>query len=543
MKVKSLLLAALLATTGAGLAVPALAGEPVFDPQAVRAHVTFLADDLLEGRDTGSRGYDIAANYVAAQFIAMGLKPAAPDGSFFQKLTVREARIDGTPKVALAYGGRTVDLPGTAQVLVRPGITEASVTLDAPLVFVGFGFDRPDLGFDDYRGLDVRGKIVVFLTGFPKGTPSELGAHLNSDKLAMAMKRGAVAAIGVPTLEDTARRPWDRRIAISDGPAKGWVGADGKAFSRAPGIRATVTLNPDAAAPLFAAASKPLARILAEADRKGGRPRGFALKASAAIAFTNVWKDVTSANVVAVLDGSDPALAGETIGMTAHLDHIGIHGTGEDTLNNGAMDNAAGIATMIEVARALVAEKPRRPVLFAALTGEEGGLIGSDYLARHPVTPGEVVGLINFDMPVLTYMFSDVVAFGAENSTMGPAVAAAAQKAGITLSPDPLPEEGLFTRSDHYRFVQQGVPAVFMMTGFAGPGEAAFRDFLKTHYHKPSDDLKLPFNWEAGALFARVNYYTVQALANADARPRWYTSSFFGKEFAPAAAKAPAPPK
>lgn len=539
MNVKLLVSAMLLAST----AVPALAEEPVFDPQAVRAHVTFLADDLLEGRDTGSRGYDIAASYVASQFVAMGLKPAGPDGSFYQKLTVREARLDGAPKLALNYGGKETVLSDTAQVLVRPSLTDKAVAVDAPLVFAGFGFDRPDLGFDDYKGLDAKGKIVVVLSGFPKGTPSELGAHLNSEKAVMAMKRGAIAVITVPTTEDSARRPWDKRVAMSDGPAKGWVGADGKAFARATGIRGTATLNPDAAAPLFAASGKPLARVLAEANRKGGRPRGFALKARASLSFANAWKDVTSENVVAVLPGSDDKLAGEFVGMTAHLDHIGIHGKGEDTLHNGAMDNASGVATMLEVARAVARDRPRRSVMFAALTGEEGGLIGSDYLARNPLVKGEVVGLVNFDMPVLTYMFSDVVAFGAENSTMGPVVAEAAKKAGIKLSPDPMPEEGLFTRSDHYRFVQQGVPAVFMMTGFEGPGEKAFRDFLKTNYHQPSDDLKLPFNWEAGALFAKVNYYTVLGLANGDERPRWYAGSFFGKEFAPGAAKAADPAK
>lgn len=544
MNVKLHLSAMLLASTS----IPALADEPVFDSQAVRAHVTFLADDLLEGRDTGTKGYDIAASYVASQFIAMGLKPAAPDGSFFQKLTVREARLDGAPKLALAYGGKEVVLSETAQVLVRPSLTDAKVAFEAPLVFAGFGFDRPDLGFDDYKGLDVKGKIVVVLTGFPKGTPSELGAHLNSDKAIMAMKRGAIGVISVPTIEDTARRPWDKRVAISDGPAKGWVGTDGKAFTRTTGIKGGATLNPDAAAPLFAASGKPLAKILAEANRTGGKPKGFAMKARASLSYAQTWKDVVSENVVAMLPGSDPAVAGEFIGMTAHLDHIGVHGKGEDTLHNGAMDNASGVATMLEVARSVAKEKPRRSVMFAALTGEEGGLIGSDYLARNPVVKGpngsgEVVGLVNFDMPVLTYTFSDVVAFGAENSTMGKVVAEAATKAGIKLSPDPMPEEGLFTRSDHYRFVQQGVPAVFMMTGFEGPGEKAFRGFLKDHYHQPSDDLKLPFNWDAGALFAKVNYYTVMGLANGAERPKWYAGSFFGKEFAPGAAKAADPVK
>jgi Zn-dependent M28 family amino/carboxypeptidase len=208
------------------------------------------------------------------------------------------------------------------------------------------------------------------------------------------------------------------------------------------------------------------------------------------------------------------------------------------------MDNAAGIATMLEVAKALTKDgkRPRRPILFAAVTNEESGLLGSDYLARNPVTgAGKVVAVVNFDMPVLTYRFTDVIAFGAENSTLGPVVAEAAGAAGIALSPDPVPEEGLFTRSDHYRFVQQGIPSLFLVTGRAGPGQAASTEFLTKHYHQPSDDLNLPFDWVAGAKFAEVNYYIVRAIADQADAPRWYGDSFFGKEFAPAAPKAARP--
>lgn len=525
------------------LSLPAVAEDVTFSPEAVRAHVTFLADDLLEGRDTGSRGFDIASNYVATQFMAMGLKPVGDPatGSYFQKLTVREARLDGTPKVTLNYGGKDVVLDSTASVLVGPSIAERQVSIEAPLVFAGYGFDRPELKLSDYKGLDVRGKIVVVLSGFPKGMNSELGASLAGDKGVVAMRRGAIGVITVPTLADTARRPWERRVELSDSPSKSFLEPGGEPFRRAPGIRAGAVLNPDAATPLFAAAGKNLGAILAAADKTGGRPKGFPMKAKAKIEVASTFKDLATQNVVAVLPGSDPALAGEYVALTAHLDHLGVHGKGEDKISNGAMDNAAGVATMLEVAKKLSAggEKPKRSVLFAAFTGEEGGLLGSGYLARNPVTTGgEIVGLVNFDMPVLTYPFTDVVAFGAENSTLGPMVANAAQKAGITLSPDPMPEEGLFTRSDHYRFVQQGIPSVFLMTGFANGGEAKFRDFLKTHYHQPSDDLNLPIDWQAGAKFAEVNYYIVREIADAAKRPLWYQGNFFGKEFAPKAEKA-----
>ena len=246
-----------------------------------------------------------------------------------------------------------------------------------------------------------------------------------------------------------------------------------------------------------------------------------------------------------MLPGSDPALANEYVLVMGHLDHIGTRRSGEgDKINNGAMDNASGIATMLEAARAMAQnpEKPKRPVLFTAVTAEEKGLLGADYLSRFPVVgSGKVVGVVNLDMPILTYDFTDVVAFGAEHSTLGPIVASAAARDKVTLSPDPMPEEGLFTRSDHYRFVQRGIPSVFLMTGFAGAGEKSFRGFLATHYHRVSDDLAQPFNWEAGAKFARINMLIATEIANAPEAPKWYEDSFFGKTFAPAAPKAKRP--
>ncbi len=532
------------------LAVPSVANDaPRFDPERVRAHVTFLADDAMEGRSTGARGFDIAANYVASQFIAIGARPMgdAANGSFFQQVPLREARLDGTPSLTLRGPGGDLPLENLKQFLIGPSLLEQNQQVEAPLVFVGYGMDRPELGLKDYDKLNVKGKIVVVLSGYPKGMNTELGAHLNSDKAAMAMKRGAIGVLTIPTLQDIKRQPWERRMEGAGSAAVGWLKADGTPFSRAPGIKVSATFNPDAARTLFAGAPKTLDALLAEADKPGGKPRGFALKHSASITRTSSWKPISSPNVVAMIPGSDPALANEYVLMTAHLDHLETHGSGDgDHINNGAMDNASGVATMLEVARALAQDgkRPRRPVLFAALTGEEKGLLGADYLARNPVVAGsggKVIGVVNFDMPILTYRFTDVIAFGAENSTLGPLVAGAAAQAGIELSPDPLPEEGLFTRSDHYRFVQQGVPSVFLMTGFAGPGEAAFRGFLASNYHRPSDDLKQPFDWIAGAKFAEVNYHIVRAIADADTAPRWYTGNFFGNEFAAGAPKAAKP--
>ncbi|WP_353228400.1 M28 family metallopeptidase [Novosphingobium sp.] len=543
-----IVLSAALAMLGASalalLGAPALrAEEPPFPASAVQADVTFLADDLLLGREPGTPGFDIAARFVATRFQALGLKPAGPDGSWYQPVVMREARRGAASAVKLTYGGAAMPIAAD-QALLRASLTDRALMIEAPLVFAGYGLDRADLGFDDYRGIDVRGKIVVVLSGFPKGTDSELGAFLGSEKAVMAMKRGAVAVITVQTLQDRKRMPWERLIESAGRPSRGWVGSDGQAFVRAGGIKASVTLHPDVATALFAASGHPLDGVLAAADQAGGRPRGFELKAAAQIVSINEWRDIHTENVVALLPGSDPALARETVVLSAHLDHLGAGGKGADAIYNGAMDNAAGVATMLASARALAASPshPRRSVLFAALTGEESGLLGSDYLARHPLpAAGTMIADVNFDMPILLYRFSDVVAFGAQHSSMGPIVAAAAKRDGIALSPDPIPEEGIFTRSDHFRFVQQGIPSVFMVPGFTGEGEKQFRAFLKDHYHQPGDDLSLPFDWQAGALFARVNTHIVEGLANADQAPRWYQGDFFGHEYAAAAPTAPKP--
>lgn len=541
--------ASFFAATLLSMPLPLAAQEaPRFDPEAVRAHVTFLADDLLEGRETGTRGYDLAAQYVATRFVDIGARPMGDPAkaSYLQRVPLRRAALNGTPSLTLSGAGAPLRFSAIEEVLIGPSLLSQQQRLEAPLVFVGYGMDRADLGLKDYAGLDVKGKIVVVLSGYPKGMNTEIGAHLNASKAEMAMARGAVGIITIPTLQDTARRPWARRSQGASEPAIGWVKADGTPFSRAPGIQVGAMLNPDKAQALFAPSGKQLSAILAEADKPGKSPRGFALGQNAAIERSSSWEAVESSNIVAMLPGSDPALADEYVLMTAHLDHLGSHGKGADKIGNGALDNATGVATMLEVARALAkaGKLPRRPILFAALTGEEKGLVGADFLARNPVVgAGKVVAVVNFDMPVLTYKFSDVIAFGAENSTLGPLVGAATGKSGIGLSPDPLPQEGLFTRSDHYRFVQQGIPAVFLMTGFANGGEKAFKDFLATHYHQPSDDLSLPIDWQAGAKFAEVNYQIVRSIADADQAPQWYQGNFFGNEFAPAATKAVKPGK
>ncbi|NJC34539.1 hypothetical protein GGR88_002053 [Sphingomonas jejuensis] len=504
---------------------------------AVRAHITFLADDLLEGRDTGSRGYDIAANYVASRYLATGLAPAPRNDAWFQPVKFQETTVVDDGSAVLIGEQRFANRQAA---LVTPG-REAETRVTAPAVFVGYGLDSPADGFDDYAGLDVTGKIVVLLAGAPASTPSDVAASLNADKARRASERGAIGVITINTDAAEEARPFSRSVQLGGRPSTTWVASDGTPFSQAPNIRASALIDRPAAEALFDGARTPLARILRDARRANGRPRGFALAQPVSIDVRATRRTIESKNVIGMLPGSDPTVANEYVLLMAHLDHIGIspNAEGDDKINNGAMDNAAGVATMLEAARALAAGPPnRRPILFAAVTAEERGLLGASYLSRNLPIDGRVVSVVNLDMPILLYDFQDVIAFGAEHSTMGPMVAAATSSMGIRTSPDPLPQERLFTRSDHYRFVQQGVPSVFLMTGFAGDGREKFTHFLETNYHSPRDEVTLPFNWQAGAKFAEVNLRIARAVANADQAPRWYADSPFGRQFAPDAPKA-----
>jgi len=534
----SLLALALSLPTAAAAQAPAITGEQI------RADVAFLSDDLLEGRDAGTRGYDIAARYVAARFAALGLQQALKDG-WYQPMTLAVARLGTESKASLIIGGTR--FANGEDVAIAPFGREPQQRLEAQAVFVGFGLKSDREKIDDYAGLDLRGKFAVALSGSPIGMPSEIGAHLAAEKAAAAQSAGAIGLITIPTASALGRTPWTKMRDRIQEPSVSWLEKDGKPFARTPGIRATATINEAAAQAMLAGSGKSLKAILSQAAKKGGRPAGFALKPLVGIERASSVATAPSSNVIALLPGSDPALAKEYVLLTAHLDHLGIKegAAGKDKVYNGAMDNASGVATMLAVAKAFAegGTRPKRSILFAAVTAEEDGLLGSQYLAKHPVLPegGKLVGVVNLDMPILTYDFRDVVAFGAEHSSLGPIVEKAAKAEGVALSPDPLPAEGLFTRSDHYRFVQEGVPAVFLMTGFAGPGRAAFEHFLKTDYHQPSDQISLPFNWDAAAKFAKVNYAIAREIADQPQAPRWYGDDFFGDAFAPDAPKMPRP--
>jgi hypothetical protein len=507
----------------------------------VRADVEFLASDSLDGRDTGSKGYVIAADYVASQFRAIGLEPAGENGGWFQQVPFRRASFARPPVLSLGIGGQRVALELGKDVSLRPSVTDKLVRQEAGFVFVGYGLTDARYRFDDYRGLNLKGKIAVALEGTPKGLPSEIEAHLNASKVIMAANAGAIGFIEIP--RKTGGQPFRR----SGRPVIDWVDSTGRAGSTPPGIRIRLSLSDEIAGRLFEGASRSLASIRSDAkdDGKAG-PGGFALKPTLSVDAENKWEDFTSPEVVGMMKGSDPALAAEHVVLMGHLDHLGVKPDpkpGEDAIYNGALDNAAGVATMLEAARLFAAQpvRPKRSVLFIANTGEERGLLGADYYANHPTVPASsIVGLVDLDMPLLLYPFTDVTAFGADHSTVGAMVAEAGASMGISVSPDPMPEEAIFTRSDHYMFVRRGVPAVLLMTGHANGGKDIWNSWLGKIYHSPQDDLSQKIDWDAGARYADLNYRISRAMADAPVRPMWLKDDYFGDLFDPKGPRAPA---
>jgi len=520
--------------------------EQEFSAERIKAHVTFLADDLLEGREAGTRGYDIAARYIASQFAVLGVRPGGDNGSYFQAVDLLEAALTTLkPTLVLATPSGKQTLKQGDAVMIRGPITGGSVKLNAPLVFVGFGMKDAAVGYDDYAGLDVRGKIAVVLWGSPKGMDSEIGAHLQREQARIAALHGAAAMLVVQTRVGAGVVPWARVVEYLAEPETTWVKKDGMPFDPSHGLKATTFVEPKAAADLFDGMPQTLAQILDEADKSGGRPKGIALKSSAEITVATSVRRYTSPEVIGVIEGSDARLKEEHVVLMGHADHIGMNDAGSgDRINNGALDNGAGVATLIEVARAFTtaAERPRRSILVVANTAEEKGLLGAEYFAHYPTVPIErITAAIDLDMPMLLYDFTDVVAFGAGHSTLEGALRRAGAAMKVALSPDPTPEQAVFVRSDHYAMVKAGVPAVMLATGMANGGEAAWGKFLGDRYHQPSDDLSQPIVWSAGARFAELNYRVIRELADADAPARWYAGDYFGDRFAPNAHKVPKP--
>ncbi|TRW49326.1 M28 family peptidase [Aliidiomarina halalkaliphila] len=523
---------------------------PSAQPHGIQAHLEFLADDLLEGRDTGSRGHEIASKYIASQFQLLGLEPAGTDG-YFQRITFRSSRLqpEQHPQMNLIINGETQALSYPSQFTSGPSATHTDIDITAELVFAGYGLVSDTFGIDDYAGLNVDGKIVVIVQGRPDFLPSEEAAHLNAQKTANAVERGAVGLITLHTPAREKVRPWRSSMIFVNAPRIRWLDPDGQPHNDFGQLQGSASLHFEAAAPLFENAEQSLEDVFAQMEA-GEMPRGFPLPAQAHIKKSSVFDEITSPNVIAVLEGSDPELKHEYVLYTAHSDHTGLARDFSSTsnINNGALDNAAGVAVMLETARiyAQLAEqgqRPKRSIMFAAVTAEERGLLGADYFANYPTVPLEsIVANVNLDMPVLLYPFADIVAFGAEHSSLGAVAARAAGRHDTALTPDPMPEQAIFTRSDHYTLVRQGIPAVFLMTGFTSRNEdedggEIWARFFAENYHRPGDDIPTltemygGIRYDYGAIFTDINVEIGLDIANEAKRPYWLPDSYFGHIF------------
>ena len=510
-------------------------------PAALRAHLEFLADDELEGRLTGTRGYDLAATYMATQFASLGLKGDAQEGSYFQKVPLRRTEVvPEATSVTLSAGPRTVQLGHPADVIFLDTHQAAQGAVRAPVVFAGYSVSAPEFGYDDYQGLDVAGKIVAFLVlEAPARFPSaERGYYMDwSVKRQAASDHGAVGVLGVMTPAVETRVPWKWLATASN--SMRWLDGDARVGGIAGGVGPSPILSRSAAQVLFEGERYELRDILTAVEK--GEPPRFQTTKAATIRYTSRHTPVGSVNVLAVLEGADPVLKQEYVVFTSHLDHLGIGAAVDgDAIYNGAFDNASGCALLVEVARAFsqLSGKPRRSVLFAAVTAEEQGLVGSDYLAHHlPVPLEKIVAIVNVDGAIpLSPGLRDVLAFGSEHSSLGPAAAQAAAESGFEVSPDPYPEEGTFVRTDHYPFVEQGIPALFLAPGVRSNDpkvEAleAHKKWLVTRYHSPKDDASQGFDYETGARFARFVGLVGYKVAMERARPTWNEGDFFGKRF------------
>jgi Zn-dependent M28 family amino/carboxypeptidase len=478
-------------------------------------HVKTLADDGLEGRQTGTEGYRKAAAYVAAEFEKAGLKPAGTKG-YSQSVAFSQRRIiEDKSHIALIRDGK--------EDVLRFG-TDVGVNLRAELT------PSVEAGHDDLAGLDLKGKVAVFIAGTPASITGALSAHYQQAGVRwQALKAaGAIGSIGIPN-PATMEQPWERTAPSRLNPVMTLVDSR---FNDLAGMLVGASVNPASAERLFAGSTHTFAELLAFADAKKPLPR-FALPSSVRARVTVESASVESENVVGLLPGSDPALGREHVVLTAHLDHVGVGApVNGDRIYNGAMDNASGIATLIEVARTLAAgpARPRRSILFVAVTAEEHGLLGSRYFAGDPTVPrASIVANINMDMFLPLFPMKSVMVLGLDESDLGDRVRDVAKRLGLGVNPDPQPERNRFTRSDQYSFIRQGVPALAMKVGSdpGSPEAEVDARWTKERYHQPSDDLQQPVDLAAAITFTRLVGMLAADLANHTARPQWKPDSFF----------------
>ncbi len=517
---------------------PATVGVETSAPR-IEAHVRFLADDLLEGREAGTRGYDLAAAYVATQFGLLGLAPAGEDGGWTQRVPMlRAVREREGAQFILDRDGRRTELVFADEYFPAANFAAADSAVTAPMVFVGYAVHAPALDWDDFAEVDVKGKVAVLLSNAPERFPADQRAfHASSnEKLRELEARGAVGFVYLQDPDDEARRPWALDAPNWRRPGMRLLDEAGQPQNNFPGLRGRASVRVTQAGVLLEGSGMSADELWAM--KKRGEMRRLDLAGTVTLASRATLDRIDSRNVVAKLPGADPALAAEHVVLSAHLDHLGIGAAhAGDTIYNGALDNALGVAILLEAAQGLIADAPKRSILFLALTAEEKGLLGAYRFAQSPTVPAaSLVANVNMDMPVILAPQTDAIAWGIEHSSLQGVVERATRSMGVTLTPDPFPEEVVFIRSDQYPFIRAGVPAVFLGGGItstdpAVDGKAQLREFVGKHYHLPSDDLSRPIHWPSAARLAELNRRIAREIADAPQRPTWNDGDFFGERF------------
>jgi Zn-dependent M28 family amino/carboxypeptidase len=500
------------------------------------AHVQFLASDSLEGRGTGTQGFEKAANYMADQFAAAGLAPAGTQG-YRQPLGFDVVKIDEDHSaLALVRDGKTVQVKLGEEAILGVN-THAAAKVQADTVFVGYGLTVPELHYDDLAGQNVRGKIVVFVSGGPADMPGPLKAHYQSseERRKGLLKAGVVGTIALQNPR-SAEIPWSR---IAGARFAEHMELTDPGPSALPGLPVSILFNPDHAEMLFAGSGHNFDEILAAIKADKPLPHfPMTVKVHSQLAMTR--SQVKTENIAGVLSGSDPQLSKEYVIVSAHLDHLGIGApVNGDKLYNGAMDDASGDASLIEIARAMkrAGTKPKRSILFLSVTGEEKGELGSQYFAAHPTVQGPIVADINMDMYLPLFPLKYLEVQGLDESTLGDDVRAVAGKAGVQIQADKEPEHNRFIRSDQYSFIKRGVPALAFKFGWI-PGSAedkTFKAWYAERYHGPADDLSQPVDLAAAAQFNAILQNLALRVADAAQRPTWKPASFFRRFAAPGA--------
>lgn len=493
------------------------------------SYVEYLADDQLEGRLTGSEGHRKAAEFVANQFKADGLIPAGTAG-YIQPVKFLSRRVnENQSNLALVRGGKAQPLALGDDAIISARFRPTR-PIDAGLVFVGYGLSVPELHYNDFQGLNLRGKLAVYVYGGPSSMPGPLRSHYSSlEERWKALKRAG--AIGTMVLFNPHHMdiPWARLMVLRTQSAM--LLAD-PALDEAPGMAFSATVNPARADLLFQGSGHSFQELIALADEGKPLPT-FTLPVSLRARVGIEQKPVVSQNVAGILRGTDPKLSREVVVLSAHVDHLGV---GEpingDRIYNGAMDNASGVATMLDTAAALheSGTKLKRSVLFLIVTGEEKGLLGSRYFVAHPTVPvSSIVGDLNVDMFLPIIPLKILTVLGLRESDLGPLLRSVAEPMGIEIQDDPEPERNLFIRSDQYNFIKAGIPSIYFKVGAkSGTPEAAIeKQWLTDHYHAPSDDTKQPVDLAAAGKYDQVVLGLAEAMADRDERPQWNRDSFF----------------